>query len=162
MNKPEYRPELAESARQALGYTQQQMADFFGITLNAWQKKEQGDTRVSVAEYHWLRLLENTHPDYLLIQCSKKPTLAGKTAESAFELGLHLSSPVVLPSRVRELFHALNLNLGAYLAEWEAEIEIAVGDLLPTKESQQLKDANEKLAAASAEIEKLKQLLASR
>lgn len=63
---PDYRGEMAVAARLKLGYTQKQMADFFGMTLNAWQKKEQEETRVSGAEYHLLLMLINEHPDYIV------------------------------------------------------------------------------------------------
>lgn len=65
--KPDYRGDLAEALRHKTGWTQQKLADFFGMTLNSWQKKEQNDTRVSVAEYHWLKLLLNEHPEYILL-----------------------------------------------------------------------------------------------
>lgn len=64
--KPDYRGEMAVTTRLKLGYTQKQMADLLGMTLNAWQKKEQEETRVSGAEYHLLLMLINEHPDYFV------------------------------------------------------------------------------------------------
>ncbi|EBM5962841.1 TPA: hypothetical protein ACIVGF_002866 [Salmonella enterica subsp. enterica serovar 16:l,v:-] len=64
--KPDYRGKLAARARLKKGFTQQQMADYLGISLNAWQKKEQEETRVSGAECHLFMLILDEHPDYEL------------------------------------------------------------------------------------------------
>ncbi|EAM5005967.1 TPA: hypothetical protein QIW60_003579 [Escherichia coli] len=66
--KPDYRGKLATGARLKKGFTQQQMADYLGLSLNAWQKKEQEETRVSGAEYHLFMLILNEHPEYELAE----------------------------------------------------------------------------------------------
>ncbi|WP_277973375.1 hypothetical protein [Pantoea agglomerans] len=121
--EPDYRGDLAKAARESLGYSQKEMADMLGMTLNSWQKKEQNDTRVSVAEYHYLKLLVNDHPEYMLIhRIPEGKTLQQEAAQNALLLAQRLSEPVVLPSKVEALQDTLNGQIESIREEWEKSI----------------------------------------
>lgn len=161
--KPEYRGELAEAARTKIGYTQEKMAEFFGMTLNSWQKKEQNDTRVSVSEYHWLLLLLNQHPEYFLFpRLPDTRTLAQNAALAAFDLGLYLSNDLVLPRKAKSLHSELNDRVEAFIADWMKSINAALGDLQPPSDKDEITLLREQLEQAKAENEELKRQLESK
>lgn len=80
--KPDYCGALAYDARTALGLTQKEMADSFGMSLNAWQKKEQNENRCSVAEqYYFLLILDDNNSNYLACE-QEYIELAGRMYEA--------------------------------------------------------------------------------
>jgi DNA-binding XRE family transcriptional regulator len=159
--KPDIRPELAEAARKKLGYTQVQMAEFLGMQRNTWQKKEQGENRVSVGEYHLFLLLTDKHPDWQLIRrIPDNPSPAQKAAASAIHLAQLLTEDVVLPSKVKSEFAELTEKIVAFHRDWSADIAVAVGDSLPPApvEKTEVELLREKIASMQSEIDRLKKL----
>lgn len=123
---------LAEAVREQMGLTQQGIAEFFGITLSAWQKKEQGINRLSVAEQHLFKMLINNHPDYVLLRRVSQPVShQQKASEAATNLALYLSGRLVLPSEAQVLLNELAVKMEEYFADWKADLDQAVGAALP-------------------------------
>lgn len=157
--KPEYRGELAEAVRLKMGYTQKQMAEYFGMTLNSWQKKEQNETRVSVAEYHYFLLLTNEHPCYQLLPRPTSGDNPGEIAtKAAVELANYLATDIPLPSKVWELEATLREALERFETDWMSDINQTVGSRLPKAEDS-AEELSEKLKAAEQEIQDLKRQL---
>jgi len=123
---------LAEAVREQMGLTQQGIAEFFGLTKSAWQKKEQGINRLSVAEQHLFKMLINNHPDYVLLHRVSKPVShQQKASEAATNLALYLSGRLVLPSEAQVLLNELAAKMNEYFADWKADLDQAVGGALP-------------------------------
>lgn len=147
---------LAAAARIAMGKTQQGMADYFGLTLSTWQKKEQGSIRTSVAEQHLFQLLSNQHPDYALLRKpSSNETAQGKATAAAIELAEYLSGLLVLPSGVIQRQQKVNDSVNELVQEWNDDINQGVGNALPSE----LTLLRAKLDDAVAEISELKKRL---
>lgn len=122
--KPDYRGELAIALRAKMGFTQKRMAEYFGMSLGAWQQKEQNKNRVSVAEYHLILLLLNQHPEYVLLnRLPEVKSTIHKAALTAFELSQYLSagdtSEIILPSRVEDFTAKLQKHTDSIRFEWE-------------------------------------------
>lgn len=150
---------LAEALREHMGKTQQGMADFFGITLSAWQKKEQGINRLSVAEQHLFKLLANIHSDYVLLRRDSRPvTPLLKASDAAVKLAIYLSGRLVLPSEVSALQKDLAGKLQEYYADWQADLDDAIGGALPDE----LTVARAKIEDLESEISELKKRLAKK
>ncbi|MGK7287892.1 AbrB/MazE/SpoVT family DNA-binding domain-containing protein [Buttiauxella agrestis] len=145
---------LAEAVREQMGLTQQGIADFFGITLSAWQKKEQGVNRLSVAEQHLFKMLSNNHPDYVLLRRgSQQGSYLQKACEAATNLALYLSGRLVLPSKAHLLQSDLAMKLQDYCSDWTANLNDAVDGVLPD-ELTILRAKMEDLMAENAELKK--------
>lgn len=145
---------LAEAVREQLGLTQQGMAEFFGITLSAWQKKEQGINRLSVAEQHLFKLFINSHPDYVLLRRSSQPvSCQQKASEAATNLAMYFSGRLVLPSEAKTLLNELFLKMQDYFADWKTDLNEAVGGLLPDEATLQ-RERIESLIAENADLKK--------
>lgn len=69
--KPESTPAEVHRLRIAAGMSQRECAEFFGIGLRSWQKKEESGTvssrGITSGEFDLLLLLANEHPDYTLL-----------------------------------------------------------------------------------------------
>jgi len=134
----DYRGELAIRARETLGYTQKEMGQLFGITLRAWQDKEQNKNRVSVAEYHLLMLLLNEHSDYLLVRrLPADKSVQQKAAEAALELGQYLASGVhtgiALPSKAESMLIDVQTSVAAFCEEFRDDTLSTADHMLPPK-----------------------------
>lgn len=67
--------EQVKAAREAAGLTQAACAALFGYALRTWQGKEDagaGNRSLSVGEYAYLLLLSGEHPEYELVERSKR------------------------------------------------------------------------------------------
>lgn len=154
MPKPAASKSLAEAVRVSMGLTQQGMADYFGITLNAWQKKEMGINPLSVAEQHLCRLLINQHPDYsMLNHTAQAGTELEKVYGASLDLVEYLSGHLVLPSVAQEKLCAVQKEMRNYSGEWEAQLEASVGGALPD-ERELLRAKLEDALAENAELKK--------
>ncbi|WP_050569773.1 helix-turn-helix transcriptional regulator [Dickeya sp. NCPPB 3274] len=132
--KPEYRGALAQSVRIHMGYTQKEMADFLGMTLPAWQKKEQGENRVSVAEYQLFLLLIGAHPNWTLVpKLPDEKNKAQLASEAAIHLGTYLAGRLVLPTKAKLLESELIRRVDEFTEEWKIEVNRSVEGLLPQK-----------------------------
>lgn len=72
-------PEEVKRLRKKSGLKNREMAEFMGIGISSWQKKEIAVTSgnhnaISKAEYHLLLLLAGEHPDFIL---EKRKNTAG-------------------------------------------------------------------------------------
>lgn len=155
--KPDYRGELAREAREKLGYTQQKMADYLGLTRNGFQKKEQNEKKVLVGETYLFWLILDKHPEYRLIRRSPdNQSPAQKAADAAITLAQHLSEGVVLPSKVHLLFTELSERINAFHQDWNADIEKSVGNSLPPAktELEELRDQLELIKAENGDLKK--------
>jgi transcriptional regulator with XRE-family HTH domain len=154
--KPDYCGELASAVKERLGFTQKEMAEYFGISLNAWQKKEQEETRLSVAEQYYFQLLLNRHPDYLVVpRVSRDDTPIHKASLAAVELAQYLSGRMPMPSEVNALQSVLVTSIQDFNKDWKADIDGAVGAALPDENEvlrQKLKDAQEEIAALRKQL----------
>jgi len=146
---------LAERLRVHLGLTQQGMADYFGLTLSAWQKKEMGVNRLSVAEQQYFELLLKQPPKLFAVRHTEDNSPLQRAATASSELAVYMSGRLVLPSKANELLTALNECMREYSEEWKAELEHSVGNALPD-EAEILRL---KLEEAQAEIRDLKKRL---
>lgn len=60
--------------RELLGLKQSECAELFGVSLRSWQKREARTedqklrVKMSNAEFQYLLLLANQHPDYILVK----------------------------------------------------------------------------------------------
>lgn len=154
--KADYHGELTKRVRLHTGLTQKQIAAMFGLSLRSWQDKELGKNRVSVAELLMFQLLLNEHPDYVLrSRLPAEMNAAQKAAEDAFTLGEYLLGQIPLPSRALALQNELNHSMTAFRANWQDELNEAVGGALPDE----LTVLRAKLCDAEAEISKLKKRL---
>lgn len=154
--KADYRGELTQRVRIHLGKTQKEMGAMFGLSLRAWQDKEQGANRVSTAELLMFQLLLNEHPDYLLIpRLHDEESPSQKAAQAALSLAQYLCESLPMPSKAEALYSELESALKDFKADWMAVIDKVVGDALPDENAV----LNEQLAAALAENATLKQQL---
>ncbi|EBG5302297.1 AbrB/MazE/SpoVT family DNA-binding domain-containing protein [Salmonella enterica subsp. enterica serovar Rubislaw] len=130
--KPIVNKSLAEAVRVHMGLTQQGVAEYFGITLSAWAKKEQGINRLSVAEQHYFQLLTNQHPDYMMVRrYAKSNTPLQKASEAATNLAVYLSGRLVLPTETKALLSVLNGCVREFTEEWQTDLNSVVGASLP-------------------------------
>lgn len=157
--KPVVAGSLAEAVRVHLGLTQKGVAEYFGLTLSAWAKKEQGINRLSVAEQHYFQLITNQHPDYVMIRRpGKSSTLLQKASEAATNLAVYLSGRLVLPTETTQLLRTLNDNVRDFTEEWEADLDSVIGAALPDEAAV----LRAKLDEALAENASLKNRLAKK
>lgn len=124
--KAEHNGELAARVRAKLGLTQIEMGEFMGMTRRAWQDKEAGINRVSVAEYHLFMLLLNEHEDYLLIR--RLPAVRNpqqEAAAAALDLGQYLASgihtDIPLPSEAERKLRGVEDAISNYKSAFNAE-----------------------------------------
>jgi len=152
--KPAVAGSLAEAVRVHMGLTQQGIAEYFGITLSAWAKKEQGINRLSVAEQHYFQLLINQHPDYVIV---RRPTDGvtplQKASAAATNLAVYLSGRLVLPTEANSLLATLAGCVREFSEEWQAELDQVIGSALPD-EAAVLKAKLDELLAENADLKK--------
>ncbi|MEW5126257.1 AbrB/MazE/SpoVT family DNA-binding domain-containing protein [Citrobacter freundii] len=152
--KPAVDGALAEAVRMHMGLTQQGIAEYFGITLSAWAKKEQGINRLSVAEQHYFQLLINQHPDYVII---RRPTDGvtplQKASAAATNLAVYLSGRLVLPTETNSLLETLTGCVREFSEEWQAELDEVIGNALPD-EAAVLQAKLDELLAENADLKK--------
>ncbi|MEC5509957.1 AbrB/MazE/SpoVT family DNA-binding domain-containing protein [Klebsiella oxytoca] len=152
--KPAVAGSLAGAVRVQLGLTQKGVAEYFGITLSAWQKKEAGINRLSVAEQHYFQLLINQHPDYMLIRrFAEASTPLQKATEAATNLAVCLSGRLVLPTEINALLSALIGRVSEFEEEWQADLDNAIGAALPD-EAEVLRAKLDEALAENAELRK--------
>lgn len=145
---------LPEAVRAHMGLTQKEVAEYFGITLSAWAKKEQGINRLSVAEQHYFQLITNQHPDYVMVcRSADANTPLEKASKAATNLAVYLTGRLVLPTETKALLSVLNGCVREYTEEWQADIDNAIGDYLPDERSVLQAKLND-LLAENAELKK--------
>lgn len=72
--------------RERIGVTQSQMAEAMGLSLSTWQRKESDNAKklveTKIAEYNFLLLLADQHPEYQLENCDLENVINHKSTAS--------------------------------------------------------------------------------